>query len=155
MLLCPLASLLATYFDYSTTTTTTTTITTVTKTTTTCSRTIPTMFLSGFEGHRGSSCQILSVHFEHPGTLGLQLSGALCFFCLTFLRLEGHWDSSCWILYVLFVWSVRASKNNRAPVVRYCLQVLSVLFGPRGTLGLQLSDIVCSFCLILSGLEGL
>ncbi len=36
----------------------------------------------------------------------------------------------------------------------YCLVLLSSNFGPRGTLGLQLSGIVWFFCLAISGLEG-
>ena len=48
----------------------------------------------------------------------------------------------------------RASKYNCAPAVGYCLFLLSGHFGPRGTLGLQLSGIVWFCCLAISGLEG-
>jgi len=42
----------------------------------------------------------------------------------------------------VFVRQFRASRNTGAPAVGYCLVFLSCNFGPRRTLGLQLSGIV-------------
>jgi len=42
----------------------------------------------------------------------------------------------------VFVRQFRASRNTGAPAVGYCLVFLSCIFGPRRTLGLQLSGIV-------------
>ena len=53
---------------------------------------------------------------------------------------------------------LRPREHRRTPGLQlpgvYCLVLLSSNFGPRGTLGLQLSGIVWSFCLAISGLEG-
>ena len=48
-----------------------------------------------------------------------------------------------YVLYVFFVWLFRASRNTGAPAVGYCLVFLSCNFGPRRTLGLQLSGTHC------------
>jgi hypothetical protein len=76
----------------------------------------------------------------------------VCSFCLSISGLGGHLDSSCRVLRILFVCQIRASGDTKAPAVGYCLSVLSVNFGHWGTPDLQLSGIVCSFCLSISGL---
>ena len=81
--------------------------------------------------------------FGPRGTLGLQLSGIVCFLSVVFWDTGG---SSCRALSVLFVCHFWASTDTGAPFVGYCLFFLSVTFAPRGELGFQLSGItVCPF----------
>ena len=117
----------------------------------------------------------LYVNFGPRGILELQLSGIICLFlcqfwasgdsrapavgyCLVvFLRisaLRGFWGSGCRVLFVILICQSRASGDSGAPAVGYCLFFLSVDFGPQRILGLQLSGIVCSFCVSFSGLRG-
>jgi hypothetical protein len=85
---------------------------------------------------------------EWVGTLGLHLSCIVSLMsCLSMAGLGGHWASSCWDYIFFFVCQV-------APAVVYCLFFLSVNFRLRGTLGLQLSSVGYSFCLLNSGFWG-
>ena len=92
-----------------------------------------------------------------------------CFYCLSISSLEGFWNSSCRVLSGLFRLSIsgleefsgssgqalsglsicqfQAWRDSGAPAVGYGLVFLSVCFGPRGMLGLQLTGVVWSFCL--------
>jgi hypothetical protein len=97
---------------------------------------------------------LLHVDFAHQGIMRLQLLGIVGSFCLSISGLRGFWGSSCRVLYFLFVCQIRASGDSGAPAVGYCLFFLFVNFGPQGILGLQLSGIVCSFCVSISGLRG-
>ena len=110
--------------------------------------------------------------FSRFGPLGLQLSGIVYPFCLcssglegsagfgcrvhivcsSFLfssGLQGSWRSSCRVLPILFVWSVRASRDPGVPAVGYYLLFLSGLFGPRGILGLPVGYILFFFVFVL------
>ena len=90
------------------------------------------LFSSGLMGQRSFSCRLLcvfpSVLFAPKGTSRAPDAGIVH----TFL----------------------ASRDIGAPAIGYCLFFLSVHFRPRGTLGLQLSGIVWSFCLS-SGARGI
>ena len=137
--------------------------------------------ISGLKGCSGSSCQalfglsvcqfrasrdsgasaveycrvFLYLHFGPRGTHGLQLSSTIWSFCLSLSGLEGLWGFSCRVLSGLPVCQFLASRDFRAPAVGYYLILSSDNFGPRGTLKLQLSGILLSFCPSIPGLEGL
>ena len=54
---------------------------------------------------------------------------------------------------LLFVCQLRASRDFLVSAISYCLNFLSFEFGPLGTLWLQLSGVVSSFRLSISGLK--
>jgi hypothetical protein len=109
-------------------------------------------------------------------TLGLQLSGIVCSFCLSIYMFsgtprdsQGFLGSSCRVLCVLFVCQFTCSqgfpripRDSWAPAVGYCVFFLSVNLrvlrdsqGFPGIPGLQLSGIVCSFCLSIFLFSGI
>ena len=121
------------------------------------------VFLSVNFGLQGNSLasavryclSFVSVNFGPLGTIWLQLSGIVWSCCLYISGLKGLSGSSCRVLFDLFVYQFQTSWDSLAPAVGYCLVLLSVNFGPQGTLWLRLSGVVWSFRLSVSGLRGL
>ena len=125
------------------------------------------------QGFLGSSCRVLCVLFVCqfrdfqglPGIAELQLSGILCSFCLSVSGLPGtprdFWAPAVgYCVFFLFV-NLFVLRDSQGFLGSSC-RVLCVLFvcqftcsqGFPGIPGLQLSGIVCSFCLSISGLPG-
>ena len=114
--------------------------------------------ISGLGGFWGSSCRILSVLFVCQFRASRDSGAPAVRYCLFFLSVKfgpwGVWGSRCRVSSVLFVCQLRASGDSGAPAVGYCLFFVYVSFMPQGILRLQLSGIVCSFCLSISVLRG-